>query len=560
MEGCKECDCDPIGSTSAQCDDRGQCPCKNNVEGRRCERCRENKQDKSAGCVDCPVCYNLIQDAVDEHRKKLTELENLLDEIERSPQTVNNANFDKQLEDVVFKVNNLMKEAIRAQGADTSLVMQLEGLKARTNKVREMANDVRNRIPPIETIVEQGKGNITIAEEIIDTASEAIAAARRVLDIDGMAALDKARDRSRRFGQQSERMSDIAKQARLLADRHEEEATTTEKLAREAIATSETAYKLALDAIQTQENNKLAVQKLQFQLEELADLMMRTDKMATDAKKEADKANKDAVSIYTDVNSISVPNFESDRLRIEAIDLIGQAENILKEAFDLLMKNAEALNTTRYQQQDARDLLTEATRQQGIANDLLVEVTKSLSKANESIFAGDSTLADAKKTLATLQGFDQLVKESKAKAEEALRKVNDIKRLIDEAESKTIEAEEALHGAFDDANEAMNVAIEAQKIAEKASEDATRIRSEADSTKSRASGLKSEANGLSDSVRDTARRMKEYEDQAANDGKLANDALERANQAKTSAADADSKVNGALDTVKGIMSALGEFI
>lgn len=500
----------------------------------------------------------MIQDAVDEHRKKLTELENLLEDIEKSPQTVDDNNFNKQLEDVVVKVSRLLQEAHRAQGADGSLIVQLEGLRARTQKVREMSLEVKARLSPIEKVVEQGEKNMTIAEETIDTAHEALAAARRVLDIEGMASLDKARDRSRRFGQQSERMSQIAKEARLLADRHEDEASTTEKLAREAIATSETAYKLALDAIQTQETNRLALKRLEGQLEELSDLMMRTTKMASDAKKEAVKASTDAVSIYTDINSINVPNFESDRLRIEALDLIGQAENILREAFELLQKNSDALNKTQYQQQDARDLLTEANRQQEMANNLLIEVTRSLAKANESIYAGESTLGDAKKTLETLRGFDRLVQESKSKAEEALKKVVDIRRLIDEAESKTEEAENALSGALDDANQAMHVAIEAQKIAEKASEDATRIRADAESTKSRASQLKNEAQGLSGRVEDTSRRMKEYEDQAANDHKLAGDALERANQAKTSAADADNKVNGALDTVKGIMSALGE--
>lgn len=99
-EGCKHCDCDRIGSTGPQCDERGQCPCKPNVEGRRCERCRENKHDKQAGCVDCPICYNLIQDAVNEHRIKVSELQNILDEIERNPQVVEDAGFNLKLTQV----------------------------------------------------------------------------------------------------------------------------------------------------------------------------------------------------------------------------------------------------------------------------------------------------------------------------------------------------------------------------------------------------------------------------------------------------------------------------
>lgn len=37
---CLACQCDPTGSTSAICDSLGgQCPCKPNVVGRKCNRC-----------------------------------------------------------------------------------------------------------------------------------------------------------------------------------------------------------------------------------------------------------------------------------------------------------------------------------------------------------------------------------------------------------------------------------------------------------------------------------------------------------------------------------------
>ena len=35
-----DCDCDPTGSTSAECEPiGGQCKCKKNVIGRRCDQC-----------------------------------------------------------------------------------------------------------------------------------------------------------------------------------------------------------------------------------------------------------------------------------------------------------------------------------------------------------------------------------------------------------------------------------------------------------------------------------------------------------------------------------------
>lgn len=45
------CNCDPTGSLDLQCDPYGYCPCRPNVDGRRCDYCQENKYNISAGCL-----------------------------------------------------------------------------------------------------------------------------------------------------------------------------------------------------------------------------------------------------------------------------------------------------------------------------------------------------------------------------------------------------------------------------------------------------------------------------------------------------------------------------
>ena len=55
--GCQPCDCHVIGSASSKCDKAtGQCPCKENVVGKRCDQCAENfaGMDK-LGCKGEPV-------------------------------------------------------------------------------------------------------------------------------------------------------------------------------------------------------------------------------------------------------------------------------------------------------------------------------------------------------------------------------------------------------------------------------------------------------------------------------------------------------------------------
>lgn len=54
-EGCEECDCDPVGSESSQCNPYdGQCRCKDGFGGRQCDQCQSNFWgDPNYKCKSC---------------------------------------------------------------------------------------------------------------------------------------------------------------------------------------------------------------------------------------------------------------------------------------------------------------------------------------------------------------------------------------------------------------------------------------------------------------------------------------------------------------------------
>jgi coxsackievirus/adenovirus receptor len=87
-----------------------------NVEGRRCDHCKENKHDRQRGCVDCPACYSLVQNEVNAHRNSLETLETLLKDLIASPTVIDNADFDIQLKNVQDRVQQLLLDAKRAAG------------------------------------------------------------------------------------------------------------------------------------------------------------------------------------------------------------------------------------------------------------------------------------------------------------------------------------------------------------------------------------------------------------------------------------------------------------
>lgn len=78
-----------------------------------------------------------------------------------------------------------------------------------------------------------------------------------LLKTDGASALARARDRSEQFGQQSEQISDISRQARHQVEKLEELAEQNKKNALEANEKASNAYDLAKNTLSQQQNIRL---------------------------------------------------------------------------------------------------------------------------------------------------------------------------------------------------------------------------------------------------------------------------------------------------------------
>ncbi|CAF5168677.1 unnamed protein product, partial [Rotaria magnacalcarata] len=75
-EGCSQCSCDQYGSFDVQCDiTSGQCPCKDNFMGQKCDLCEENKYRDGFECPNCPSCYREVQKRVNRYRRDLNLLQ-----------------------------------------------------------------------------------------------------------------------------------------------------------------------------------------------------------------------------------------------------------------------------------------------------------------------------------------------------------------------------------------------------------------------------------------------------------------------------------------------------
>ena len=66
--------------------------------------------------ADCPVCYNLVQDRVEIHRRKLNELRVLIRQINENPRVADDSDFRHKLDAAAVEVDDLLDDARRTGG------------------------------------------------------------------------------------------------------------------------------------------------------------------------------------------------------------------------------------------------------------------------------------------------------------------------------------------------------------------------------------------------------------------------------------------------------------
>ncbi|KAI0241520.1 Laminin subunit gamma-1 [Lamellibrachia satsuma] len=556
-EGCQMCSCDPAGSYTMQCDEvTGDCQCKTNIIGRRCDRCEENKYNISAGCIDCPICYNLVQDRVNIHRGKLHDLRELIHQINDNPKVVDDSDFRAKLDSTAATVDDLLEEARKTGGTDGTLADQLGALKAAIDDVISQCGDITMTTHQADGSSKNSIVDITAAEEAITAAEDALRNAHSHIEIDGIDALEKAKEAQGKYGQESTHMTEIAKEARALAERQEQEAERIEDTANLALNTSQEALRIAQESLHMPTYVADDLGRLQTDVFDAEQLFEGTRNLADKALQEADEAYKQSISLYTDADSVVVPEVDVDTLVSEAEDVKTEAAEIKEEADELREQQRTMMADVALQIKSAEETLTGGIRQQQVADELLADADAARAMARDAIAKAEKTLEDAKKALRTFREFDEKIRQSKFDAEDAIHRIPAIEDKIAEAEAKTYTARNNLADAEKDANMARDLAEEAQDIADMASDAAGNISNEAAETKLRAVQLNDEAEQLSNDVDGATLNLEKYEQQAEEDARLVQEALEKADEAKTGAVDSSQRVKTALNTVDDILSQL----
>ncbi|GAB0100956.1 Laminin subunit gamma-1 [Sergentomyia squamirostris] len=558
-EGCLPCNCDQSGSKSSQCDESGQCPCNDNVEGRRCDRCKENKYDRHQGCLNCPACYNLVQDATNKHREKLGELKKLLDEIASKPTVIDDDEFSYKLKHVQEKIDILAEDAkAGAGGGEHTLRERLNDFRDRLAAIWKLLSAAENVRGELNKEASVTSNDFKKTEATIAQARDHLASALELLQTEGAQALARAKDRSDQFGSQSEQISAISREARARADELEAKANFNRDVAVQASGNATEAYNLARDSMALLQNisNELKTNvkaEVYFSKDTVDTAINRT----ADILKEADEVYEEALSLVATVNAQSTPDVNIEKIKKQANKNNEEARKMEEKLNEIRAVNEKLLNELNENNDKARNLIEMADDQRFYALGLLEEAKHSNEMAKEAVAQGDGTLKEANHTYNTLAAFQSEVDTSSANAKAALLTVPGIEKEIRDAERMVDEAEAALSGAYANANAARENAQKAkEKYAEQASKDAEEILKKANDTKFEARKLRGEADQLNGRVAVTDNRINNLEELAKKDDDITNEAKKSVGQAKTNAEEAQKQVQGAMDRVKSIMDEL----
>ncbi|XP_059094696.1 laminin subunit gamma-1-like isoform X3 [Tigriopus californicus] len=568
QDGCKPCDCDPTGSTDLQCDlITGQCPCRDKVEGRQCDRCMENTRTKDTGgygekiCEPCDDCYNLIEDATNEHRRNLAALDNLLQQIAENPEPVG-GDFEYQLRQLQVTVKSTLADArINSQNEEGGTLRdRLENLRIKLEKVINLIMEADQEVQDAKNQGSEAQRDMMMAKDIVERAREGLKLAQRQLDTQGQEALRRAQERSKKFGEESEKMTAIAREARTLADGQVEDANEISSIARQAYDKSTEAYNLARDALEQQHRTANQITVLEVQIGDMGDKLRTVQSLASQTLRDSTEAYNEALNIYQQANSLEIPEVDNAQLEDQTVKVSKESKRIQDDATRLLYENGQLLTEAQDRRVQLEDLLRRADAQQRQIDEQLAEIDSHRARALDSVKTGNNVLKDAQNTLKTLKGFESEVSENEETARAAMENINDIENMIREAEEKTAKARNDMVGADISAKLALNVATDAQNIAGEASERAANISSQSEITLEQANGLADSARSLATKLAETKEVVESKEEIATEDEQAAILALSKANEAQQKAARANQKLAQAKKELEEIAAILSRVV
>ncbi|XP_050515179.1 laminin subunit gamma-1-like [Diabrotica virgifera virgifera] len=555
VDGCKDCECDSIGSKDLQCDPSGQCQCLDNVEGRRCDRCKENKYDRKKGCVDCPDCYTLVQEAYRNHETKLDRLSDILDEIERRPTVIADDEFPKELDKIRANISDFYNKVKNVTG-DHSAIQQVHDIRQREKEIDRTLSEIDENMFLIQDRSSITSLNIDHIELNLAEAETRLSETKMAFDTQAKEALDHAIESSKRAGQQSEKMTQIAQDARELADKLDDKANQIADTASTAKNKSIEAYIIAKNATIDQSDVGDKARKLKHEIVDIENKLNRTKEWTAEVANKSVTAKNNALTLLNEVKNLEVPKIDIPELKSKSESLRDQAFKLTNDADALFTDSEDLRRKVDEKNSVGKSLLDTAYEQQFDTDELLNDIHATKEKTDNSIDRWKKMLNDTESIYNDLKDFTSETQKSKQEADEALQTIKDIEVIIRDTLNKTNEARQSLQEATDNANSALEKASQADTLATNASSVAEGIRQEAGQLMRNTTLLSEDAELLKERVEETDKKLNGFLGYAKTNGSFIHEAKEKVGNAGKDTDETSKKVKELLQNVENIINEL----
>ncbi|XP_012681774.2 laminin subunit gamma-1 [Clupea harengus] len=547
--GCKPCDCDPEGSQTAQCKEDGRCECRPGFIGARCDMCEENYfyNRSTPGCQQCPNCYGLVRDKVNQQRQKLHDLQTLIDNLGTSTETVSDKAFEDRLKEAEKAIMDLLEEAQSSKDVDEGLLERLNNINSTLTTQWNRLQNIRNTVDNTGTQAEKAQKRVQDAESLIDRARQELDKAKDAISKVDIKPLTTAGGPNN--------MTLLAEEARNLADKHKMDADQIEKIAKDANDTSTKAYNLLKKTLDGEGKTSSDIDELNKKYSEAKDLAKNLEKQANKVLAEAEVAGDKANKILS--NLTTLPPFDTKSLEDEASKIKKEASDLDK----LIDKTEKEYNDLREdlrgKESEVRKLLEKGKTEQQTADQLLARADAAKALAEEAAKKGRTTYQEAQDILTNLRDFDKRVNDNKTAAEEAMKRIPEINATIIAANEKTKQAESALGNAAADAKEAKAKAEEAEKIASSVQKGSAKTKTDAEKAFQDTTKLDGEVNDMLNQLSAAENELEKKKAEADQDMMMASMASDNAKEAEVNARKAKSAVRMVLDTINDLLKQLG---
>ncbi|XP_078721548.1 laminin subunit gamma-1 isoform X1 [Lampetra fluviatilis] len=548
VKGCSPCDCDFAGAKGMQCDEGGHCPCRNGAVGVRCDQCGENfyRNRTNPGCQQCPPCYSLVESKVNSHREKLRELERYLEGIGSDPGAINDRDFEQRLQSVGDAVVQLLWEVQSVQDADYSLLDRLADINA--TLTREMTRLRRVRQGVDDTTSALGRSR-TAADDVDALAADARQQLERARKALSTVTIDP------RNVSDPNNLTGLVDEARKLADEHKNGASEIEGTANMALNSSQTALDL-LSRILVDEN-ELGEKALNLttKLREAKNLTSQLEKYANQVQSNATDVGDVALNLYTQAKA-ALPQVNISALETRAEHIGAKSEEVMQRTGEKEANLHDLLNETRSRQEKAAVLLQRGLQEQKTADQLLARADAAYATANDAATAGNRTLAEAKEILDYIKDFDRRVADNKTAAEEAIKKIPTIEAKVAAARNKTQATMAALGSAERDAKQARRIAQDAERIANQTQADSAAVKEEAGRLFSESMALNDDMAKMQDELLAGEEMLATKQADAMRDMDMATNVTTQAQSAEDKARKARNTVRETLKRIKQLLEQL----